>query len=423
MFSTLRPFSFFLLLVAGGILLPACQTVTALPDCEDPLGCVIVGPDEPIKIAALQALTGDSATLGHDQVNTIQLLLSDRQWQLLDHRIELQVEDSRCTPEGGANAALKVIADPQMVAIWGTTCSGAATTASEIMSEAGLVMISSSNTAPALTAINGQPGENWYPGFFRVIYNDAIAGRTAAEFAYKTLGVTAAATLNDGDLYSSQLTEVFAQAFRSLGGEVVLEASPNIDTEEMTPFLEAIANAEAEFVFMPMTRSPTTRLINQAREFSRFSQNGSQAPSILVGEELMTDSFIESVGENGVGLYFAGPSPIENDRNRELLENYKQTYHELPQSIYYSFTRDSVNLLLLAIVKATVQHPDGTLVIGRQQLRDKLYSIRSFDGLTGRLDCNDFGDCGVTNFSIVQLVNPDSGVDDLKQNVVYTYTP
>ncbi|MEB3229840.1 MAG: branched-chain amino acid ABC transporter substrate-binding protein [Leptolyngbyaceae bacterium] len=405
------------------MLLPACQTVTALPDCQDPLGCVVIGPEDPIKIAALQALTGDSAPLGQDQVNTIKLLLSERQWLLLGRKIELQVEDSRCTPEGGANAALKVVADPQMIAILGTTCSGAAATASEIMSDAGLVMISSSNTTPALTTFNGQVGENGHPGFFRVIYNDAIAGQTAAEFAHKILGVSAAATLNDGDLYSIQLTEVFAQSFEALGGKIVLEASPNTDTEDMTPFLEAIANAEAEFVFMPMTKSPAAQFINQAKEFPRFTKIGPPSLSILVGEELITDSFIESVAENGIGTYFAGPTPIKNNKNQALIEDYEKTYNASPQSIYYSFAHDAIRLLLLAIVKTAEQHQDGTLVIGRQALRDALYGIKSFEGITGNLSCNEFGDCGVTNFSIVQLVNPDGGVNDLKQNIVYTYDP
>ena len=256
--------------------MPACKTVTALPDCTDAIGCVTVAPGKPIKIAALQTLTGDSATLGIDQVNTIELFLSQRQGQLLEHPIELQVEDESCTPEGGANATLKVIADPQVIAILGTTCSGAATTASEIMSDAGLVMISSSNTAPALTSVNNQPGKNWHPGFFRVIYNDAIAGQTAAEFAYDALGERKAATLDDGDFYSSQLTDVFAQSFKRLGGEVVLQASLNADTEDMSPFLEAIDNAEAEFVFMPLTKTPASRILNQAKDYPAFSKTNNK---------------------------------------------------------------------------------------------------------------------------------------------------
>ena len=112
-----------------------------------------------------------------------------------------------------------------------------------------------------------------------------------------------------------------------------------------------------------------------------------------------------------------------NEKNLELTKLYEQTYGEPPQTIYYSFAHDSIRFLLLAIVKTAVQHKDGTLVIGRQALRDSLYEIGSFDGITGDLSCDKFGDCGIASFSIMQLVELDAGVNGLRQNVVYTYNP
>ena len=220
MTSTLRIYFFSILTGLIGIALSACQTVESLPECTDPLGCVTIAPEGPIKLAVLQTLTGDSNTGGMEQTNTTKLLLAERDYKFLDHPVELQIVDERCTPEGGANAVLKVIADPQIVAILGTTCSGAARTTSPIMSDAGLVMISSSNTAPALTSLDGVAGPDWYSGYFRVIYNDAIAGQTAAQFAIDELGIKKAATLDDGSFYSQQLTLSFSQAFEQLGGNM-----------------------------------------------------------------------------------------------------------------------------------------------------------------------------------------------------------
>ncbi|NET52032.1 MAG: ABC transporter substrate-binding protein, partial [Merismopedia sp. SIO2A8] len=288
--------------IAAGLLLSACQSAPKLPECTDPIGCVTIPPGEPIKLAVLQTLTGDSAVIGEDQLKTIELILSRRDYQLLGHPIALQRENELCTPEGGANAALRVIADPQVIAILGTTCSGAAKTASEIMSKAGLVMISSANTAPALTSVEGIQGDNWHPGYFRVIYNDAIAGRTAAEFAIKKLGIKKAATLDDGEFYGQQLTSVFAQVFEDLGGEVVLETSLNLDANDMTPFLEAIDNADAEFVFMPITASPATRILEQVSRFPNLVDMNEQGLTFLVGEELIADDFIQAVEENGMGV-------------------------------------------------------------------------------------------------------------------------
>ncbi len=148
----------FSLISLTGILLVACRQ-TPLPfECTDAIGCVDIAPGQPIKLGVLQALSGGVAVIGSDQTRGIELALAMRDNQLLGHPIELQIEDERCTSEGGTIAAMKVVADPQAVAVIGTTCSGAATTAIKVISEAGLVMVSGANTAPSLTAIGGDQG-------------------------------------------------------------------------------------------------------------------------------------------------------------------------------------------------------------------------------------------------------------------------
>jgi len=114
------------------------------------------------------------------------------------------------------------VADPQMVGIIGPTCSGAAASAMKVVSEAGLVIISGSSSAPSLTSVGGEPGPDWQPGFLRTAQNDALSGQAAATFAFQVLGVTAAATLNDGDPYTRGLADTFEGAFTDLGGQVVL---------------------------------------------------------------------------------------------------------------------------------------------------------------------------------------------------------
>ncbi len=182
-----KKYSFFVLSsVLIVTLLTACQQTPPF-ECTDAIGCVTIAPDEPIKIGVLHALTGGAARTGIEQNRSIELAIAERGDELVGHPIELQIEDSLCTSEGGAHAALKIVADPQIIAILGTTCSGAAVSASEIMSEGGLAMISASNTAPSLTSVGRQPGSDWYPGYLRIAHNDSEVGRAAAVFALLSL--------------------------------------------------------------------------------------------------------------------------------------------------------------------------------------------------------------------------------------------
>ncbi len=255
-----------LLLVA----LPACEKASPPFECKDGIGCVHVAPGEPIKIGNLQALSGKVASLGLGQLRGIELNIDKRQGRILGHSIALQTEDTGCTAEGGANAALKIIADPQTVAILGTTCSAAAATASKAMSDAGLTMISGNNSAPFLTSIAGKRAPNWQPGYFRTASNEETSGKAAATFAFTKLGVRKAAVINDGDIYSTGLTGGFKQAFEKLGGEIVLSASINKGEKEMQPVLDAVMNVEAQIVFFPLFQPEGNQILLQARKTPRF---------------------------------------------------------------------------------------------------------------------------------------------------------
>ena len=182
----------FLLVVVSlmilSILLTACGG--AAFECEDAIGCVDIAPDEPIHLAYMLTISGATAFLGEDSRGGIEIAIDDR-GQVLEHDISLTGEDSLCSAEGGQTAAIKVAADPTVIGIIGTNCSSAATAAMGTMSGAGLVMISPSNTAPALTDPNG----TWQPGYFRTAHNDLFQGRVAAEYAYNELGARTAATI------------------------------------------------------------------------------------------------------------------------------------------------------------------------------------------------------------------------------------
>jgi branched-chain amino acid transport system substrate-binding protein len=368
--------------------------------------------------SALMVLSGPNAPLGNDQLRSIQLVIKARGEKLLGHAVQLDSEDELCTNEGGSIGAQKIVSDPRVIAIFGTSCSGPATVASKIMSDAGLVMVSSSNTAPSLTSVGGKQGSDWHPGYFRTAYNDAGQGRAAATFAYKKLGLTKAATVNSGDTYTQGLTAVFAQVFKELGGQIVQEAAVNKGDTVMGPVLQSVADSGAQLVFMPIYQPESNNLVSQSKKIAAFKNI-----RLLAADSAQVSSFISAVGTDGIGMYMSGFSLPQGKANDDLVAQYKAAYGEDPVSIYYASSTDAANLLFSTIEKVAVKDTDGTLHIGRQALRDALYATKDFDGLTGKLTCDKFGDCGVGRFQIVQLNDPQAGIEGLNKNVVYTYTP
>ncbi|MCI5141631.1 MAG: ABC transporter substrate-binding protein [Candidatus Electrothrix sp. ATG1] len=100
-----------------------------------------------------------------------------------------------------------------------------------------------------------------------------------------------------------------------------------------------------------------------------------------------------------------------------------EKYNEPPQVSYFLSGYDAANLLFHAIEQTAIIHTDGTLHIGRQALRDTLYSVKSFSGVNGELSCNRFGDCHPPCFNILRLDNPALGLNGLESNILFTYPP
>ena len=138
------------------------------------LGGVEIAAGEAVHIRSMLAHQGweAAAEAGRD---AIEIAVRDF-GAVHGHRMILGLPlNSMCSPEGGRAAAQEAIglAGGRVLGVIGTSCSGAGAAASEVLSAAGLVMISPSNTSPSLTSdLEGNRNDNNYPGYFRLANND-----------------------------------------------------------------------------------------------------------------------------------------------------------------------------------------------------------------------------------------------------------
>ncbi|MBF0482382.1 MAG: branched-chain amino acid ABC transporter substrate-binding protein [Desulfovibrionaceae bacterium] len=413
-----------LLLVAGvsalaaALFIPFARKAAVSPFvCADPLGCLDLAPEEPLKLGVIESLTGKVATLGQEQVRGLELALARRGGKLSGRTVALQIEDSGCTPEGGANAALRITADPKIAAVFGTTCSCDAATAAKVVSQAGLSMISGNNSAPYLTALCGLKAPSWQDGYLRTAPNEEFSGPTAARFAHEKLGLRLAATVDDGDIYTTGLTGGFKKEFERLGGKVVLSATIDKGDVDMAPVLTAVTNSGADLVFFPLFQPEGNNLLLAARK-SPDLQN-----LVLMSDGSLIDAtFIAAVGQAAVGMYFVGPTPPpDSPELARLRDEYQTRYREAPPTEYYANAFDAAAILCDAIEKTAVTDPSGGLHLPRQALRDALYATAGHRGVTGRLTCDRFGDCARPSFNVLTLRDPACGIEGLKANPVFTF--
>jgi branched-chain amino acid transport system substrate-binding protein len=358
------------------------------------------------------------AQAGIEQSRAAGLAISMRENELLGHPIELKIEDERCSPEGGGNAALRIAANSQAIAVLGTTCSNAAAAALDILSDQGLALISSANTSPFLTEIDDKVGPDWQPGYFRTTWNDNKLSKVAATFTREKLDATRVVLINSGDIYTLGLTSEFQKWFSAQGGETILNLTVNEDDLDPTQVLNAIQLSNPQVVFMPLRQAEAaSRIIKQSHNYSNLS-----GIKFIVGESMFSDEFIQQIqNENDNNIYILGLRMPTSPSAEQWREKYRETFKEFPHSFYYLFSIDATNLLLDAIKNVAIVKDDGTLYIGREALRNELYHTVDYPGITGQIECNSFGDCGNPHLQVFQFDHSVTRLDDLQSHTVYEY--
>lgn len=378
-------------LLAPILLAVACtvsppETITDAMACTDEIRCVEVEQGEPIHIASMIVSSGPVAFLGDDQIGAIEIAVHDY-GPILGHEIKYSHEDSLCSAEGGQTAAQKVASDPSIVGVLGTACSSAATAALPIISEAGLSMISASNTSPTLTDSDRDAGGVWQPGYYRTAHNDLFQGKLAAEFVFNQLEIRSVATIHDGSPYADKLQEVMALEFENLGGTVTYQGAVNVGDTDIRPLLTEIASDSPELLFFPIFQPEGNFIAVQSGEIAGLEK------TLLMGADgLFTQDFPGNTGEAAVGIYLTAPL-VQNEAYDEFLQKWSDMHGGNPPSAFHSHSYDATIMLLEAISATAKSDGDGNLLIGMQDIRDYLNSVEGFNGITGSLTCGPTGDC------------------------------
>lgn len=386
-----------------------------------PLGAVTLEAGESVRLRMLLSVTV-APTLGAVSRRGAEFAVEDF-GAVHGRGVELgDPVDTSCSPEGGRAGASGIVGDPQVVGIIGTNCSAAAVAASPVVSDAGLVMISPSNTSPRLTSdLAGTPDTDYRAGYFRVSSNDLHQARALSDFVYDQLELRRVATLHDGDPYTSALVAAFADAFAALGGEVPVRAEIEKGETDMTDVLVEFAAAGPDAIFFPLFVIEGSAFAAQARAF-----DGLEGTTLISGAALLVSAFLET--PQSEGIYFAGPESDfgsnVNERTgrsgQQVLASFEARHGGFPGSPHWAHTYDATTILLSAIESVAVEDGDR-LHIDRAALRERV-GATAMNGLVGSISCDAFGDCGTGRMNIYH--HTDTSVTDVARlPVVYVYSP
>ena len=384
-------------------------------------GLVKVAPGEDIHIRSMVVLTG-LGDLGIPSRRSVEMAVEDY-GPIMGRAVSIGAGlDTECTADGGRAAAETVVGDQRVVGVIGTSCSVAASAASPVISKAGLVMVSPSNTAPSLTSdLQGPAGSNHHPGYYRTSSNDLHEAGAVAQYAYDDLGLRNVAAIHDGDPYTTGLTGAFKAAFEELGGTVSIATVERGQTD-MVPALTEIAEGSPDGLFFPLFEKEGAHIVQQIGDVP-----GLEDVTKIGGAALLVSGFL-AIPESE-GTYLPGPELNFSDNVNEatgksgddIIAQYEERYDEAPTSAYMAHAYDATTILLRAIEEVAVDKGDS-LYIDRAKLREALTGTDGFNGVIGTISCDEFGDCGTGRVYIYH--HTDSAVTVVADlAVVYRFAP
>jgi hypothetical protein len=223
-----------------------------------------------------------------------------------------------------------------------------------------------------------------------------------AEFAINDLGITQVAVIHDGDTYTEGLANIFIEAFLELGGELVTVESVDANTEDVTPTLDLIAAVgPPQLLYYPVFMPLGAHITKQAQEVA-----GLENVILVASDAIQTSSFIEETGADSEGMYFSGPDlKFISERYDRFLLAYQEKFGSEPMASFHAHAFDAVSMILDGIEQVAQVADDGTLLIGRQALRDALFATSGMVGLTGTITCDVYGDCADARVVISQIID------------------
>ncbi|MDB9526680.1 ABC transporter substrate-binding protein [Oscillatoria sp. CS-180] len=332
-----------------------------------------------IRVGLIVSLSGDIPEVGQATINAAQMavrpinemggLQTGKQRRL----IKLVIEDSLDTPQGAVASAQKLINQEDVAVIVGPQASRNAIPVAEVAEATQIPLISPWSTNPATTANKRYA--------FRVPFTDLAAAQVIAQFARKDLQATKAALLYDITRpHNTTSADVFKQAFRTLGGEIVADETYTPDNpadNNFIQYLTRIREQNPQILYLPNYSNEILVQAEQARELG--------IEAIFLGTDAWVTLSSEQLSDDLEGSIFTShyaPDILEPEA-RGFVEHYRERYDEVPNDVA-ALTYDAFGLLFQAIQNQGKADPEA--------IREGLVSIKDYRGVTGTIGYQRGGD-------------------------------
>lgn len=292
-------------------------------------------------------------------------------------KLEVVPIDDACEPKQGPTAANRVI-NEKIDFVVGHVCSGAAIAAADIYDSEGVVMVSSSATAPMLT--DGKK----YHFIFRTIGRDDQQGPAAAKYIAEHIKPQAVVVLHDKQSYGQGVATSVRDELNKLGVKVVMFEGINAGDSDYSATITRLKSVGADFVYFGGYHPEMGLLMRQAAE---------QGLKIrFMGPEGVGNPEINAIAGPAVeGMLLTLPADFAGDpKNAQIVKAFTSKGRN---------ASGAFQLTSYAAVQVIVEGIKGAGSTDPQKVADYLHS-HTLDTTIGKTSWNAQGDLKAFQFQI-----------------------
>ncbi len=358
-----------------------------------------------VKIVSDLPLQGANRAQTTTMVNAIKLAIEQRNGKAGDVKIEYESFDDATAQAGQwdeakcAENAQNAAQDEEIVGWIGPFNSGCAAIQIPTLNEAGLGMVSPSNTYIGLTKEGGEPNEpeQYYPtgerNYTRVIVADDKQGAAGAALLEEE-DIESVYVLDDKETYGKGLADQFQQAAEDAGIEILGREGIDGSASNYRSLMNKIKETNPEAIYFGgIIENNAAQLIKD-----KVGAGMSNEEVLFVGPDgIFVDELLEQAGDaaNGIYVTFGGlPESELSAEGQEFVETYESKYDDEVQP-YTAYAYEAANVMLDAIERASEEGE-----VTRETVLQEIFATEDYEGVLGTWSFDEDGDTTLTELSV-----------------------
>lgn len=389
------------LLILTTVLTTGALTLTACGSRDDDKNNSSGGGENQTVVIGVDApTTGDLSALGLGIKNSADLAAktANKDKTVPGITFEIQALDDQAQPSVGQVNATKFIDNKKVLGVVGPLNSGVSQSMQKPLNDAGLTQISPANTGTELTQ-----GNNWKTGdkkrpfktYFRTATTDQIQGAFAAKYLYNNAKIKQVYLIDDQKPYGAGLAASFKATFTALGGKIAGSDHVNPDDRDFNAVVTKVKKSGAKAVYYGGEYPAGAPLSQQLKDSVKIPLMG--------GDGMYSADYIKLNKKAQGDIATSVGKPVEElESAKKFIADYKTAGYKDAYEAYGGGTYDATWSIIEA-VKAVVAANDGKLPDDARAKVLEAVSKVSFDGVTGPVAFDEFGDTTNTMMTAYQV--------------------